>query len=171
MKQRTRSLLNVTGALGGLIFLLLAFFSLGWVKLVLFVLFLILALQDALSARVHVATFLPAGILLGLYYLEFTIAIFVPVFGILLFIWAVVGLLQKSLSSMDPEKCYFGFGDVLGLPLAVTISQVFAPFVGLIAFTIGIAAVMPWFIRRKQLRFLPWLVPGVLLAFVVAIIF
>lgn len=171
MNQRTRTLLNVTGALGGLIFLLLAFFSLGWVKLVLLVVFLILALQDALSARVNVATFLPASILLLVYYLEVTVRIFAPIFGILLFIWAVVGIMQKRLSSMDPERTYFGFGDVLGLPLAVTISQVFIPVLGLMAFGVGACLVMPWFVRRNQLRFLPWLVPGVLLAFITAMLF
>ena len=71
---------------------------------------------------------------------------------------------------LDPDKNYFGFGDVLGVPLAVTISQVFMPILGLAAFAFGVMLVSWKFPGRKQLRLLPWLIPGVLLAFLTALV-
>ena len=170
MNEKTRLVLNILGGIAAINFMFFSFILLGWVKVALFIIFIILALQDALSAKVNVVTFLPAGILLLLYYPGVLLDIFAPVFGILMLMWAVVGILQAKISRLDPDKNYFGFGDVLGVPLAVTISQVFIPILGLAAFAFGVMLVSWKFPGRKQLRLLPWLIPGVLLAFLTALV-
>lgn len=162
--------LSLLGTLGAFAFLIVAIVVLGMPKVLLFSLFIALALQDALTGKVSLAAFLPGGILLLIFFPLELLQIFAPIFGILLGIWAFVGILQKRIRTMDPEKVYFGFGDVLGVPLAVTLSQAFIPVLGLASFAAGILLVMPWFMRRKQRRLLPWLIPGVVISFLVAMV-
>lgn len=166
MKPKTRVYLNITGAILALLFITGSIMFLGVLKFALFVLFLSLALQDARTGKIYVITYIPIVVLLLVFFFTPFTTIFVNIFGVLLLVWSIVGILQIKIKAMDKTRVYFGFGDVLGVPYAVTLSYIFAQVIGIMMFGIGIVLVIPWLVKKKQIRFLPYLIPGVLLALI-----
>lgn len=169
MDKRLSYGLNLAGSLGALAFMIVAVLTLGWVPVALFIFFILLAIQDARTGTVNVLTFIPCGILLIIYYPAFAIFYFVPPFLVLFFIWWFIKIIKGPLA-LDPKKTYFGFGDVVGIPLAFTLANVFEPFWGMIAFALVLLISMPIFMRKKTRRLLPWLLPPLATAFIVALI-
>jgi len=162
------NLLTFAGALGALVFLIIAWSELGGVVVVLFATFIVVSLQDALHGRVIVLSFLP-GILLPVFYFEVAWEIFVPVACAMASIYCVIRAFQ-GWRVLRPDVVYFGLGDVLGLPFALAVVQVILPFWGLIIFAASCAVELPIFLRKKQRRFLPWLCPPIVTAFIIAVI-
>lgn len=156
--------IQLLAVVGGVFLIALTLAAMGWVASVLLSLFLIMAMQDYFTGKITGLIFLPVPPLLFLFFPAASLGIFAPLFGLFLGLWAMLGILQKRVKSMDPEKTYFGFGDVLGVPFAVTLVQAFLPVLGPAAFAFCLLVTLPWSLRRKKVMLLPWLVPGVILA-------
>ena len=163
------TLIGFAGSIMALVFMIYALLTLGWIPVALFVFFGLLAFQDLTTGRINLVSFLPPGILLIIFYWFDFLLIYVPVFGLLAGIWILLLAIKKT-TKIDPEKLRYGFGDVLGLPYALTLSWILIPFWGLVVFAGSQLGLMPWFLRKKQRRFLPWFLPGLIINFVLAVV-
>lgn len=96
-------------------------------------------------------------------------AVYFPVFMILFCITlGIHGLKIRGI--LDKNKIYLGAGDLLGIPLVLSICYAAHPFVGMTAFTATYAALLPVFLKAQQRRLLPWLVPPAAVALLASIL-
>lgn len=160
--------IGLLGASLAAIFCLFAFLKLGWAPSALFFTFVALAIQDQLRGRVTVLGFLPS-ILFPVYYWSLFVALWIPIFLMMLGIWGGLWTLKKK-RILDPSKNYLGFGDVLALPYFLTLSMILIPLWGLVIFVGTWIIMLPWFMRKKERRFIPWLLIPLILIFAVAVI-
>jgi hypothetical protein len=91
------------------------------------------------------------------------LGLFVPIFSIMALMAAIIQEL-KVLGKLDPKKPYLGFGDVMAVPLAFCTVNLAFPVLGLAIFGIVLALQTPLFIRKRFIRFIPWLAVPTLLA-------
>lgn len=132
--------------------------------------FLYIALKDALKGEVPGIIFFPMALLLFAFHLTTALTLFLPLVLILLALWVSLFLLQRRVKCMDPSAVYLGAGDVFGLPFAVALAQIFLPVLGLIAFTAGTLVSLPFALRKKNVRLLPWMVPGVFVSVLTGVV-
>jgi hypothetical protein len=159
--------LELIGAFTPIVLLAFAYFKLGFLPVAMLMILISWAVQDAIRGKVIAASLLPS-ILLPVYYLQETMGLFLPMFAVLLSIWWLVRFVRKVWG--DPRGILvMGFGDVVAVPFAVTISYIFIPFWGLPIFGAATACMAPFIARQKHIRLIPWMLPGVLLAFILAV--
>ena len=72
--------------------------------------------------------------------------IYLPVFGVMLAIWIV---LQMIPDKYKEQGIIMGSGDVLAVPLALSISHAAHPFFGPVAFAAVYASTLPVFLKKK----------------------
>ncbi len=154
--------------MAAVLLLVFALVKLGPVEMVLFFTFLSWAVQDAMHGKVLALSFLP-GILLAVYYWDAATEIFIPVFVALAFLWCVISLVKTRRLGARPGIAY-GLGDVMAVPFAVTLSHVLVPFWGLAVFGAAMAATLPFMLRKKTVRLISWISPGVVACFMAALI-
>lgn len=149
-------------------FMIFSFFKLGWAPFALFMTFVALAIQDQLRGRVTVLGFLPS-ILFPVYYWALFMALWTPMFLMMLALWGAIWTLQKR-GILKSSKDYLGFGDVLALPYSLILSMILIPFWGLITFVVVWLVMLPSFIRKRERRFIPWLLVPLIIIFTIAVI-
>lgn len=125
-----------------------------------FGLFSLAAARDRLTGRIP---FLLLGVpilLVGACYPGTFMMAFVPLFSLLFGMYLAIEYLQSA-GKLRPGILSFGLGDVLGIPLILTICFVSHPFFGPVIFVAVLAALLPAITRNKSQtkRFLPWLIP------------
>lgn len=133
-------------------------------ELALLAFFFIMSYQDHRTGQVTGLIYVPVLLILAFFFPAVSLQMFVPVFGILLIMWWILIVLQRRVNSMNPKTVYLGLGDVLGVPFAVTLAQIFLPVLGPASFAACLLISLPWALRRKNIKLLPWLVPGVIAA-------
>lgn len=162
---------KINGILGALIFIaiiILGFYKLGWFPMLLFITVCAAGIQDAVRGRVIVFTFLPVLLVPVFYPWAIFMSLFLNVFIVLLIIWIVLHLIKKK-RNIPEEILRYGFGDVLGVPYAFITSWVLLPFWGVVLFGASTAVLTLPMLRAKNRRLLPWLLPGLMACFVVAV--
>lgn len=162
--------LNITGLMITLGILFMGFLKLGSIPVLLFVFFCTQALQDAIRGRVNVFSFAPIIVVPLIYGLEIFVKLFGAMFGVLTVIWLVIHVLRKN-GKIPEGELLLGFGDVLGIPYYLMLSWILLPFWGLIISQVVTLTMFPVFLRKKNRRLLPWLLPGILVVFMIAVFF
>lgn len=127
------------------------------------------AVTDHISGRIPLIFLIPPIAILGAIYPMTFLRLFVPLFIILLFTYEILARTKWKNKPNSPLK--IGFGDVLATPLALSIVSLLHPFIGPTVFTICLAAELPLLHRRKNIRFVPWLLAPVAMALIVSLIF
>lgn len=153
------------GMIIGMIMIIVATIRVGPIPLILYCVFIILAYQDKISGRVNIVSFVPY-ITIPIFYMDAFLKLFMPTFTVLFIVWVTIyTMIERRL-----KKTFFGFGDVLGLPIAVTVSWILAQVIGIVVFVLSLLLMMPWFMKKKERRFLPWLLPGLTVNFLIAVL-
>jgi hypothetical protein len=136
----------------------------GFVYVTLLLSFLALAVQDARTGKVNIFVLVLPVALVGVFYLDVFLKVFLGPFAVLAAIWAGIHYVQDRV--IFEKQLPFGFADVVAIPLAMALSNILAGFWGLVIFGAATALViLPAMLKRKTLRLVPWLLPGVLAAF------
>jgi hypothetical protein len=165
-KTRARKIAAAAGALlGAAAAVAVAAFSLqryGWPPAAILLSFILLAVQDARTGKINILALAFPVVLVALFHLDVFLSLFIRPFIVLAALWAVVYFLMRR----SGKKLDFGFGDVAAVPLALALAAILAQLPGVLAFGV----VTPIFmlaaiLRRKTIRLVPWLLPGVLAAF------
>lgn len=124
------------------------------------------AAQDWARGKINGLLLVVPAILLAVFYLEAFSRIYLAVFVAMFAIWAV---LQRIPKKYKEQGLVMGFGDVLAVPLAISISYAAHPFYGLVAFAAVNGVSLPVFLKKKTRRLLPWLVPPTATALLISV--
>ena len=169
-KSKAQKIALAAGAiLGAAGFLVLVIFTLQrfgtWTSMILLS-FILIAVQDLRTGKINIlATIFPIALAAAFHWSLF-LDVFLKPFLVLAAIWAAAYFISRR-SPRLREILTFGFGDVLALPLALVLVLILSRGLGLMLFAGVTCAVMFWGLLAKKkflIRLVPWLLPGVLAA-------
>ena len=126
------------------------------------------AVQDWARGKINVIVLAIPILIMVSFFADSFMRMYVPVFSIMLVIWIAIGRIPKKYKALGITM---GFGDVLAVPLAMSISYAAHPFFGPVAFAAVYAALLPPFLNKKSRRLLPWLIPPTAAAVLLGFIF
>ncbi|MCX6817723.1 MAG: hypothetical protein NTU57_02605 [Candidatus Aenigmarchaeota archaeon] len=167
-KSKAQKIALAAGAILGVVLLValasMTFQEYSLVQVVLLVSFVALAVQDARTGKVNILVLVLMAVLEWIFHQYIFMQVFFMPFMVLTAIWGIVYFIQRK--AVFKNRLPFGFGDVVAVPLAMTLAAILAGFWGLVLFgALTALVILPAVLKRKTLRLVPWLLPGVLAAF------
>jgi hypothetical protein len=155
------------GSILAAFFVALALSELGIIPVILFSMWIVMALSDAISGRIPMLLIISGIFMQVLFYPAAFVKFFAPVFIILVLMWFLIRKIRKK---YELEKLEYGFGDTVGLPYAITLSWILLNFWGFVIFAVWMLIINYWMVQRKTVRLLPWITPPIIIIFVLAVL-